>query len=224
VTTAFTDLDGLVDRIPDGAIVAMPQERAGGCAMALVRRAIQRGVRGLRLVGAQGGGIQVELLISAGCVDTVDGVDVTSSGFAGMPNAMRTAGNCPVTAADASRSTQIADLAVFHAGKVDRVGNVCISGMRHLRTLTHSAQSIVVSYEECVEEDLMADTSGVADTIPAAQVAALAKAPLGSWPLGLSGYYEADRDHLALYAKFATTEDGFQAYLRNHIYQRLAVD
>lgn len=224
MTTAFTDLDGLVDRIPDGAIVAMPQERAGGCAMALVRRVIQRGVRGLNMVGAQGGGIQVELLIGAGCVDTVDGVDVTSSGFAGMTNAMRTAGNRSIASADASRSAQIADLAIFHAGKVDRVGNVWIGGMQHLRTLAQAAQLIVVSYEECVEEDLMADTSGVADTIPAAQVAALAEAPLGSLPLGLPGYYEADGDHLALYAKFAASEHGFQTYLRNHVYQRLAVD
>ena len=114
----------------------------------------------------------------------------------------------------------MADLAIFHAGKVDRLGNVRIGGMRHLMDLTQAAKSIVVTYEACVAEDL----GGAADTIRAARVAALAEAPLGSSPLGLPGYYEADQDHLALYAAAATTEDGFQGYLRNHVYQRLAAD
>jgi acyl CoA:acetate/3-ketoacid CoA transferase alpha subunit len=199
VTAVFTDLDGLVDLIPDGATVAMPRESAGGCAMALVRRAIQRGVRGLHLVGDHGPGIAVDLWTRAGCADTVDP--------AGGP-----------------RSSRMADVAVFHVGMVDRHGNVRIDGMPHLWDLARSAESVVVSYEECTNKDLMADVSTAADTIPAGQVTALAEAPRGSWPLGLHGYYDADEDHLALFAQSAATEDGFQGYLRNHVYQRLAVD
>lgn len=216
----FTDLDGLVERIPDGAILALPREGAGGCAMALVRRAIQRGVRGLHLVGAQGGGLAVELLVGAGCVDTLDGVEIAAASADAKPNFMRPAGDGAVAPAEGSHSTPMADLAIFHAGKVDRHGNIRIGEMRHLMDLAPAAKSIVATYEACVAEDL-----GVAaDTIRAARVAALAEAPLGSSPLGLPGYYEADQDHLALYADAAATADGFQTYLRNHVYQRLAAD
>ena len=96
--------------------------------------------------------------------------------------------------------------------------------MRHLTALARTARSIVVSYEECESEDLMADGSGTADTIRAADIAALAEAKLGSWPLGLRGYYDPDQEHLALFARSAETADGLQGYLRNHVYQRLAAD
>lgn len=69
MTPAFTDLDGLVDRIPDGATIALPPDHAG-CAMALVRRMIQHGVRGLRLVGAPPPGLGADLLIGAGAAAT----------------------------------------------------------------------------------------------------------------------------------------------------------
>ena len=199
MSVAFTDLDGLVDCIPDGASLILPAERAGGCAMALVRRAIQRGVRDLRLVGARDSGMQAALLLGAGCAEAAGGAGV------------------------APRAAKV-DVAIFHAAKVDRQGNVRIDGMPHLRTLAAAAASVVASYEECVAAELMADATDAADTLPAAAVTALAKAPRGSWPLGLPGYYAADTDHLALYRKAAATEDGLQAYLLDHVYQRLAVD
>ena len=45
----ITDLDSLVDRIPDGASVAVAPDYSG-CAMAAVRALIRRGVRSLHLI------------------------------------------------------------------------------------------------------------------------------------------------------------------------------
>ncbi len=199
MTAIFTDLDGLVDRIPDGATIAVPEEDAGGCSMALMRRAIQRGVRGLRLVGAHRPGIQLGLLMGAGCIELGRG--------AGLPFLDRRV-----------------DVAIFHVGKVDRHGNVWIGDMTHLKALAQAADAIAATYEVCVAENPGTGSSTAAKTLPAAQNIALAEAPMGSWPLGLPGAYEADEAHLALYGHAAETEDGIQAYLRNHVYQRLAAD
>ena len=65
--------------------------------------------------------------------------------------------------------------------------------------------------------DLLADEALAAGTLPALYVTALAEAPRGAWPLGLAGRYEPDQDHLAEYARFAVSEEGFAAYCAAHV-------
>src|SRR3546814_5208729 len=80
----FTDLDGLVDRIPDGVSLVVPPDYSG-CAMAAVRRLIQRGVRGLHLIGSPIIGFQGDMLIGAGCVETVECAAVTLGEYGPAP-------------------------------------------------------------------------------------------------------------------------------------------
>lgn len=76
MTAPLIDLDALVGRIPDGAKVALPPDYSG-CAMAAVRALINRGVRGLHLIGVPSVGFQGDMLIGAGCVATLETAAVT---------------------------------------------------------------------------------------------------------------------------------------------------
>ena len=72
----FLDLERLVSRIDDGASVALPPDYSG-CAMSAVRLLIERGVRNLEIITVPQGGLQVDWLIGAGCVENLESAAVT---------------------------------------------------------------------------------------------------------------------------------------------------
>lgn len=71
-------VEDLVARIADGAKVALPPDYSY-CAMAAVRALIRRGAKGLHIVGVPTFGFQGDMLIGAGCVETVETSAVTLS-------------------------------------------------------------------------------------------------------------------------------------------------
>ncbi len=109
------------------------------------------------------------------------------------------------------------DVALFHAPFADEQGNVWLGARRELVTMAHAARETLVTVEEVRACDLLADDALAAGTLPALYVTALAEAPEGAWPLGLPGRYEADRDHLAEYARLAASEEGFAEYCAEHV-------
>ena len=76
MSVANLSVDELVQRVPDGALLAVPPDYSG-CAMAAVRALIRRGVRDLHLLGVPQMGLQADLLIGAGCVARVESAAVT---------------------------------------------------------------------------------------------------------------------------------------------------
>ena len=70
------DLETLVTRIEDGTSLALPPDYSG-CAMSAVRLLIERGVTDLRVITVPQGGLQVDLLIGAGCVSVLESAAVT---------------------------------------------------------------------------------------------------------------------------------------------------
>ena len=80
----FTDVESLAARIGDGAKVALPPDYSG-CAMAVVRALIARGVRDLHIVGVPSVGLQGDLLIGAGCVSVLETAAVTIGEFGPAP-------------------------------------------------------------------------------------------------------------------------------------------
>jgi len=73
---AFCDLPSLAAMIPPGASVALPSENSG-VAMAATRELVRRAVRHLRVVCVPVGGLQVDIMIGAGLVDTVETSAIT---------------------------------------------------------------------------------------------------------------------------------------------------
>ena len=109
------------------------------------------------------------------------------------------------------------DVALFHAPRADRFGNVWIGPRRELMTMAHAAKETLVTVEEVVEGDLLAEDEAAAGTIPALYVSAIAEAKSGAWPLAFHDAYAADAAALADYVKLARTEAGFAQYLARYL-------
>ncbi len=105
------------------------------------------------------------------------------------------------------------DFALFHAPCADRRGNVLVGRSRDLLTMAQASRASLITVEELVEGDLLADRERSPGVIPALYVTRIAVAPRGAWPLGLAGRYEADLAALERYARAARTAEGFRAWL-----------
>ena len=114
------------------------------------------------------------------------------------------------------------DVALFHARRADRFGNVYVGLQRELTVMAHAAQTSLVTVEEIVDEDLMATEHSAAACVPALYIGAIAEARRGAWPLGFLDMYDGDADHLADYVRTARSEEGFAAYLDAHVHGHAA--
>src|SRR4249919_1969322 len=77
-------LDEALAPITDGCLLAVPRE-VSGVAMAATRALIRRGVRRLRLVALPTSSLQADLLIGAGCIETIETSAVSLGEFGPAP-------------------------------------------------------------------------------------------------------------------------------------------
>jgi glutaconate CoA-transferase subunit A len=119
----------------------------------------------------------------------------------------------PIVAVEAIRP----DVALLHAALADREGNVWIGRHRPAMLLAHAARETLVTVEALHDGNLLDDPLYGPATIPAFYVTAIAVAPHGAWPLGFTGHYPEDAEHMAEYVRLAATEEGFAAYLDRHV-------
>ncbi len=80
----IVDLEAFAAAIPDGATIAVPADYAG-VSMVAARALIRRGARRLHLVCVPTSGLFVDLMIGAGCVDTLQAAAVTFGEFGPAP-------------------------------------------------------------------------------------------------------------------------------------------
>jgi len=116
------------------------------------------------------------------------------------------------------------DVALFHAARADREGNVWVGVRRELMRMAHAAKTTLVTVEEITDDDLLADDLTAAGTIPALYVSAIAEAPHGAWPVGLRRRYPADVEHLRRYAALARDDAGFARYLDEFVLERVVAE
>ena len=64
-------LDDALAPITDGCVLAVPRE-SSGVAMAATRALIRRGIKRLTLIALPTSSLQADLLIGAGCVETLE--------------------------------------------------------------------------------------------------------------------------------------------------------
>ncbi|MBB4285176.1 CoA transferase subunit A [Roseospira goensis] len=257
--TVCRDVGDLVARIPDGAKLAVPPDY-GGVAVTATLALVEAGRRGLHLVCLPSSGLQADMLIAAGCVDTIETAAVTL-GEAGLPPAFGRAAKagtlrildatCPALhagfrAAEAGVPFQAVrgiigsdllrhrpdwrivdnpfpeapedrrivvvpairpDVALFHAPRADRDGNVWVGRRRELVTLAHAARATLVTVEEIVDTDLLAEEATAAGVLPALYVTAVARAPGGARPLGLQDLYDPEPAVVADWARAVAVGD-----------------
>lgn len=263
----IVSLDALAAQVPDGALLAVPPDYSG-VAMAATRALIRRGVKRLHLVAVPTSGLQAELLIGAGCVETIEAAAVTLGEAGPAPRFSAAVKNGAVRIRDATcpaihAALQAAekgipfmplrgiigtdilrhrtdwktvqnpladgddpivllpaiqpDIALFHVPLADREGNVWVGRRRELVTMAHAAKRNLVTAESIQDGNLLEDERLAAGVVPALYVSAVAEAERGAWPIGLEGRYEPDTAHIADYVRTARSEDGFRAYLAEHV-------
>jgi glutaconate CoA-transferase subunit A len=105
------------------------------------------------------------------------------------------------------------DVALFHAAMADRNGNVFIGREREVLIMAQAAHRTLVTVEEIIDEDLLADEARAGAVIPSIYISAIAHAPRGAWPLGFVDRYAADDALIARYVTAARTQEGFEAFV-----------
>lgn len=110
------------------------------------------------------------------------------------------------------------DVALIHAVAADRAGNVWVGRRRELATIAHAAKTTLVTVERIVDGDLTEDERMAPGVIGALYVSAVAVSERGAWPLGVLDLYGADQKVLDAYAREAKTEEGFRAWLSQHVF------
>lgn len=101
------------------------------------------------------------------------------------------------------------DIALIHAPRADRHGNVWVGMRREAMTMAHAARRTLVTVEAFVEGDLFDDPNTAPGTLSSLYVEAVAEAPGGAWPVGLGALYPPDDAALRSYCAAAATEAGF---------------
>ena len=110
------------------------------------------------------------------------------------------------------------DVALIHAEKADRFGNVWVGREKELATVAHAAHRTLVTTEEIVDGDLMADPLTAAGCLSGMYVDAIAEVKNGCWPIALGDLYGRDDDHLREYATAARQDDTFEIYLKRYVH------
>lgn len=120
----------------------------------------------------------------------------------------------------------IPDVTIFHAPKADRKGNVFIGVRRECMVMAHAAKAALVTVEEVVDGDLLADPATASGTIPSLYISGLAEVKEGAWPQGLPAQngYGPDTDHLRGYVAQARTPEGLSDYLDRVIFTKEAAE
>ena len=109
------------------------------------------------------------------------------------------------------------DVTVFHSPRADREGNVWIGVRRELMTMAHASKTTLVTVETVEDGNLLSDDATAAGTLSSLYVTAVAVAEGGARPMGLTGHYGRDMDHIRAYAEAAKTPAGFQDYLEREV-------
>jgi len=112
------------------------------------------------------------------------------------------------------------DVALFHAPMADREGNIWIGRRREFALMAHAARSTFVTVERIYDGDLMAHGELSAGALSAVYVDGIAVCERGAWPFHMGEAYGEDSAHISKYLQLARTEDGFQAYLGEHVLGR----
>ncbi|MFL1462708.1 CoA transferase subunit A [Roseococcus sp. DSY-14] len=109
------------------------------------------------------------------------------------------------------------DVAAFHAAMADEAGNVWLGRRRECATLAHASQRALVTVERVMPGNFLEDERLAPGTISATYVSGIALAERGAHPVALLDEYGFDAAYVAAYARAARTQEGFDAWVAEHV-------
>ncbi|HEY8553041.1 MAG TPA: CoA transferase subunit A [Burkholderiales bacterium] len=123
---------------------------------------------------------------------------------------------CPFTGEELAAVPSVRpDVAVIHAQKADRKGNVLLWGILGVqKEAVLAAKRAIVTVEEIVD-DLNAPPN--ACILPSWVVTAVCHVPGGAQPSYAMGYYERDNRFYQEWDEIARTRESFQAWIKRHV-------
>jgi glutaconate CoA-transferase subunit A len=111
------------------------------------------------------------------------------------------------------------DVAIIHAQKADRTGNVLIEGIVGAqKQVVLAARRSIVMVEEVVES--FAGVHPNACILPGWVVSAIAAVPGGAHPSYVHGYYKRDNGFYKAWDEISRERDSFLAWMRAHVLDR----
>jgi glutaconate CoA-transferase, subunit A len=124
---------------------------------------------------------------------------------------------CPFTGEELASVPAIRpDVAIIHAQKADREGNVLIEGIVGVqKEAVLAAQRAVVTVEEVVED--FGPRSSNAVILPAWTLNAVSVAPRGAHPSYAFGYYSRDNAFYIAWDEIARERETFLAWMRENV-------
>lgn len=123
---------------------------------------------------------------------------------------------CPYTGEQLATVPSVRpDLAVVHAQKADRKGNILLWGVLGVqKEAVLAAKRSIVTVEEIVN-DLNAWPN--ACILPSWIVSAVCCVPGGAYPSYVHGYYQRDNGFYRAWDQISRTRDGFEVWLKRHL-------
>jgi glutaconate CoA-transferase, subunit A len=109
------------------------------------------------------------------------------------------------------------DVAVFHAQKADRQGNVSCGYDAEALILAEASRRVIVTAETIV--DRLTEKEAIGAFIPGIHVHAVVHARFGAHPGGCTGLYGPDKAHMARYVAAAQDDAAFAEYLQTHVFE-----
>ena len=130
--------------------------------------------------------------------------------------------DCPFTGEQlAAVPAHRPDVAIVHAQKADREGNVLLEGIVGVqKEAVLAARRSLVTVEEVV--DALPRTSPNAVVLPSWTVTAIAVAPGGAKPSYAHGYYARDNAFYVAWDAISRDRGAFQAWIADHVLSRSA--
>lgn len=111
------------------------------------------------------------------------------------------------------------NVCIIHVGQVGTEGTCRIDGNPGFdQYAAFASDKVIITAEEIVPEELLRQDPN-RNYIPCTQVDMIVHVPWGAHPTLNPGYYDLDMEFIMRYQKAAETEEGFQAWADEWIYQ-----
>jgi glutaconate CoA-transferase subunit A len=127
---------------------------------------------------------------------------------------------CPFTGEELAAVPALnPDVAVIHALRADRAGNVLIEGIIGIqKQVVLAARRSLVTVEEIVED--FGERSPNTVILPGWTVGAIACVPGGAHPSYAHGYYKRDNAYYKAWDAIARDRDGFLAWIKQNVLEK----
>ena len=111
------------------------------------------------------------------------------------------------------------DVAIIHALRADRAGNVLLEGIVGVqKQAVLAAKRAIVTVEEIVED--FGPRSPNLVILPSWTISAVAEVPGGAHPSYAHGYYKRDNAYYKRWDEISRDRDGFLAWMKANVLQR----